>query len=1431
MIKSTLLKIFFFSVLVTHLVHAQAIKDLPNYFPVSPNAASFAKQGLFPVNYSTGKVNIGIPLYTIKTKELTIPIDLTYNSAGIQLDELASWVGLGWNLDAGGAVVRNVKGIVDNGTPVPDLQNLTFTAENYNTLYKQYNPYRSGELDTAYDEFIVNAPGLSGTFYFVNNKAIFRDLQNTIVKTSENNNQLFSKTHTLEITKADGTVYRFGKALDGYDATETIRNTSGTYRPDYNLTWYLTEIIPPNDSSTNGIISFKYQQLQENTLDYPVVIGEQLVDNKVTNDLLALQSVFPNSTISNKLFLTAINFNNGSVEFTASRNRLDLADDLKLDKISVFSVKGSAKTLVQEYGFAYDYYLRSGGNSTSQPPTLSDNVPYSYTLARNIASRNKSLKLTQLTNNILNTKHSFEYEGTTLPLRGTTKKDYWGYINDNNGNLSPPTYIKRLVRSDQTNPMTLIGNGNRSSNENLMKSGILQRINYPEGGYSVFEFESNRYYEYVSTPTIGYEHKTARAYGVPCIYNSNAASTDVQTFTPVNYIKGSGRITYGFSSATQERGPNSKVTYDSNIYFRPAPVGSGYPSGGGTIAVDFGSGTHTLGAYEYRTGNVGANGCPDSYITASWEENNGSVTTLVPKLIGGLRVKSIKSYDGKNTDPVASKHYSYEQENPLIKEGNGSFVRYVFEGINTTVASLPIFSTTSIFDNNTGGSPAISYGKIIEIEKTSLGNAANGKTEYFYENISSERMLDNDVSSSPVFFKSPFFNADGTTNPNAFHIGSNLSYFSFVFFKNELWNQGSLLRTDVYKTGAVPNSYKIVKSTVNKYAVLKKSTLPYNIVLNNFAETDQRFPGDYPHSFALPYDQGSDFHSYQFYYGISKTSQGKKVLTQTTETDYDVNEVATTEKITTYGYENPAHNQVTKTETTNSKDEILRTQLSYPQDLVSTGQTLEMQKLVAQNKIDKPIKTETFLNNVQMSESITKYEQSSATGNVLLPKEIHSSKGIVETFPFNSLNRKINFNLYDSDIVNGASYGNGNVLEYALEDGSPVAIIWGYNKSQPIAKIENATYAEVEALPYFGKGFIVSEGLSSIQENTLRNNLPEAMVTTYTYNPLVGVTSITDSKGIVTYYEYDSFGRLQYVKDHNLYVLQRYCYNYKGQQTDCGTISTVAPGLYKSAALSKQFTRDNCVSGAIPESVWYTMQEGAYSSNVSQAEADKEALRQFNIKGRAFANNDENAKCFFKSAALGPQNFQKTDCTIGGVGSYVPYSLDYGTVKSEISQADADSRAWEIFQNGGKAKANTDGYCTFRSIAMTGSFQKSGCTGGAIGSYESYVLPEGEVILRTSQEHVNIEAAKILKDKGRDNANANGKCIFYNNYTSRYIRRSYCPAGLNGTEVLYSVSEKKYFSYISQADANRQAEEEIDIKGQGYADQKGECNEGDIEIK
>lgn len=68
----------------------------------TPNAASLGKYGDIPVSHHTGVTNISIPIYTIQEGDINLPISLDYHSSGIKVDEVASWIGLGWSLNVGG---------------------------------------------------------------------------------------------------------------------------------------------------------------------------------------------------------------------------------------------------------------------------------------------------------------------------------------------------------------------------------------------------------------------------------------------------------------------------------------------------------------------------------------------------------------------------------------------------------------------------------------------------------------------------------------------------------------------------------------------------------------------------------------------------------------------------------------------------------------------------------------------------------------------------------------------------------------------------------------------------------------------------------------------------------------------------------------------------------------------------------------------------------------------------------------------------------------------------------------------------------------------------------------------------------------------------------------------------------------------------------
>ena len=63
-----------------------------------------------PISYYTGTPSISIPIYTIKNADISVPISITYHGAGIRVEEEASQVGLGFALNAGGVIRRQIRG-------------------------------------------------------------------------------------------------------------------------------------------------------------------------------------------------------------------------------------------------------------------------------------------------------------------------------------------------------------------------------------------------------------------------------------------------------------------------------------------------------------------------------------------------------------------------------------------------------------------------------------------------------------------------------------------------------------------------------------------------------------------------------------------------------------------------------------------------------------------------------------------------------------------------------------------------------------------------------------------------------------------------------------------------------------------------------------------------------------------------------------------------------------------------------------------------------------------------------------------------------------------------------------------------------------------------------------------------------------------------
>src|SRR5450755_1872010 len=112
-------KIFVFLILLNivfvSLLRGQDTTNTIGHVTISsPTAASLGKFGDIPVSYHTGIPQISVPIYTVESGSLKLPISLSYHASGLKVQENASWVGAGWALNAGGVITRTVVGAPDD---------------------------------------------------------------------------------------------------------------------------------------------------------------------------------------------------------------------------------------------------------------------------------------------------------------------------------------------------------------------------------------------------------------------------------------------------------------------------------------------------------------------------------------------------------------------------------------------------------------------------------------------------------------------------------------------------------------------------------------------------------------------------------------------------------------------------------------------------------------------------------------------------------------------------------------------------------------------------------------------------------------------------------------------------------------------------------------------------------------------------------------------------------------------------------------------------------------------------------------------------------------------------------------------------------------------------------------------------------------------
>lgn len=104
-----------------------------------------------PVDPFTGKAQVAIPIWTLKTNSIEAPIVLSNTGGGMKVTEGEGNAGIGWNVIAGGSVSREVRGLPDDLEDIGDDKiGWLFGTNSQNT--QSFTPQGDNNLTVCTDE-------------------------------------------------------------------------------------------------------------------------------------------------------------------------------------------------------------------------------------------------------------------------------------------------------------------------------------------------------------------------------------------------------------------------------------------------------------------------------------------------------------------------------------------------------------------------------------------------------------------------------------------------------------------------------------------------------------------------------------------------------------------------------------------------------------------------------------------------------------------------------------------------------------------------------------------------------------------------------------------------------------------------------------------------------------------------------------------------------------------------------------------------------------------------------------------------------------------------------------------------------------------------------------------------------------------------------
>jgi len=1164
--------------------------------PPSPNAAALAKFGGIPLNYSTGMMNLNIPVYDYASKNIHVPISLSYSSAGLRVDEIASRAGISWVLNAGGVISRTVFGRIDETSQRASLPadwpihstNLVNFMES-----QALSDANGGVMDAQPDVFSFNVNGNSGKFMLdAANNPVLLTYSNIRIESDFSP----SAAWNFRITTGDGVQYQFGVAA----AETSNKSQSGTgcgkiYVNPATTAWYLTQIIHPD----NDTITFSYTRagmsveagatesiFQRNTTQVPdACAGYNVTPPTLTNNSCLMR------LSTQTAFLQEINSSGGARVRFIYIDRNDVTNDKLLSGIEVYKPGESSPFKLFSFDYQYGYatgFLNKYSNADAS-------LRYRPFLT---AFTEKS------PDNLLTKKHLFSYNDINgLPPRLSYAQDTYGFFNGKNNNTlipKPSTYTWQQVLP--------LATADRIPDPAYCPKGLLSKITYPTGGQDSIVYEGNTVYKtvpvYQSPVTVS---ASLTNDGIPGQESTTSATIPVGMGQSVVFSAGCGfdaglgyasdpihdraivrllDLTSGNTIIEQNLTAGSYVTPLADLQQGHTYQISVSVSGGGTTGT--GSLTYLPGSVTYQDINQITGGVRIAKVITS---DNATATPQIKKYSYSSLARPGISSAGLVYEPIYEKYLpvyvTCGTQTPIDPNNPATF-------LNCSVTHYDFYSMYSNTQNNLYAYPSapVSYGAVVE----SFGDN--------YENGGIERQY------------TVATNLQGNPLIGDFIQGAPLSDYS--------WRNGREVSQFVFnKQGSSYIPVKKVYTHYNEDARIGQELKAY-IVNKKYAPFCQGDPPSETEVNAYDMTQYSLFREWAYVDSI-------RTLT------YDNNGQNYVEELLVTNYANQDHAMPTSISSVSSDNQPLVVNNTYPYDIVLSGSAeTARQALIAKHIIAPVLQQQSLRGGANVFTARTDYAV--FPNGLVLPQSQFLQTGN------NPIEKRVDFAAYNN---------SGRLLEQSKANDVKLAYQWGYNSLYPVAQAANARSNEIffsgfeeggwdgnmtaydntkthtgmysgridkpgsgelyshsntwlnvslsAPVKYRYSGWVYSTGPSvelflfmkragetsyftyvdanvnyitgqwvymekefTVPADVTQLNIrvdnngggtvwfddirlcpSAARMTTYTYDPLVGLTSQCDDRNNLISYEYDKLGRLLRTRDLDNNILRQYDYQYQ----------------------------------------------------------------------------------------------------------------------------------------------------------------------------------------------------------------------------------------------------------------------------------------------